>query len=233
MLKTQPLHGLLTIKLAPDLALPAALQASVDRVWEAAIVQNSQLFDGSIFTVVDYAGDRMLLARGSYRHIVAARHDNAIKQALGLKPLAVSGILAGPGGFLFGRRARTVAQGAGLWELAPSGAVDAGNGGATPDLGDEILRELREEIGLTQDQVIVQPPVGIVEDSESGVVDIVLPLATGLSAAEIAAAHETRGSDEYDAVHIAASPHDFVQARDDILPETRVIVDLFAQRWID
>lgn len=230
MLTAHPKGTFPTFEFASASALSVSLQAKIDTLWQSALRDHPSLFDGPILGVVDFSADRFVLARASYRHLIAARRDPAVRQALGLRPLAVSGILSCADGLVFGRRAKTVTQGPGLWELAPSGGMDAPTDGSMPDLSAQILKETREEIGLTPDQVSVLAPIGVIDDDESGVVDVILPLTTTLSAAEIKGAHATHGSAEYDVLHITSSPHDFIRDRDDVLSASRITLDAFVER---
>jgi hypothetical protein len=226
-LKARVLTAPLTFEIVPALGLPPALQARTDALWREAVAARPQLFDGPVLTVIGSSADHLVLARSTYRHVVAARLDAEIREAWEPRPLAVSGILTCPAGLVWGRRSEGVCQGRGLWELVPSGGREAPAPGGSPEPERQILAELAEEIGLAAAEVSIGAPIGLVEDSASGTVDIVLPLATPLSGAEILARHEAAGSGEYDALEITPAPRAFAGARHDILPASRLILDLF------
>jgi hypothetical protein len=205
VLQSWPLSGPLVLNRAPVLQVGGDVRTRVDAIWAAALVERPALFDGPILTVVEHRGRRLTLAGTTYRYAMAARRDPWVREALKLRPLAVSGLLFCPAGLVFGRRARDVEQGAGLWELAPSGGVEAPADGV-PDLADEILRELREEVGLWPEQVTVREPLGLIVDPESGTTDVVMPMTTEVSAATIETAH-AGASLEYTALRILAPPY--------------------------
>jgi len=209
-----------------DLAPAPAIKSEIDALWEAATRQSPDLFDGPVLSVISLSANRLQLARASYRHVVAARSSPRIKELLGLRPLAVSGILTCPQGLVLGRRGHAVSTGAGLWELAPSGGMEYEAGDAKPDFTTQILKELREEIGLAPDLVRVGQPVGMVEVTQSACIDMVIPLATDLSADEILAAHRTLGSAEYGELRIvpAAELHGWPG----LVPESGAIIE----NWI-
>lgn len=230
MLKSLMLSSSFAIQIAPDLALSRGLSARVDALWKVAVAERPDLFDGPILSVIELSAERAVLTRATYRQLWAALHDPAVKKALGLCPLAVSGILSCKDGLVFGRRASNVTQGAGHWELAPSGGVEATPDNRVPDLKAQILTELREEVGLIPEQVIVKSPVGLIEDFESGLVDVVFPLFADLSAADVMIAHAAASTKEYEALHVTSAPHLFALGHKDLLEVTRAILDAFVRR---
>jgi 8-oxo-dGTP pyrophosphatase MutT (NUDIX family) len=220
VISATPLDGAIELRLGGELAVAPAAAAEIDRLWQAELQARPDLFDGPILTVTALASDRIEAVAASYRHVVAVRRSPALKAVLNLRPLAVSGILSCPQGLVFGQRSVGVTQGGGRWELVPSGGVEP----AAPDLTEALLRELREEIGLQPDQVVPGPPLWLLEDGESGVLDVVMRVATELSAQDIESLHRSHGSAEYGRLSIAPAPSDAMQ----LLPETRLLLDLLA-----
>lgn len=134
-----------------------------------------------------------------YRHFIAQRAQPALFAALQIRPLAVSGVLECPQGLVIGRRAATLTQDAGLWELVPSGGLDPNTAvaGNKADCTAQILIELREETGLEADQVFGLSPFCLIEDDDSHVIDIGIAMATTLDAAQLAQIHRAGASSEY------------------------------------
>lgn len=225
------LHGALAVEIVPARIRSPEVAAAIDAHWQAAQQKRPGLFDGAILSVVTLSPQRLVVAPARYRDLVAARMAPHVRAELGLRPLAVSGLLSCPDGLVFGRRAADVTQAPGLWELVPSGGVDAPVEWAPPDLTRQILTELREEIGLRPDQVRVGAPLGLIDDQDSGVVDVVMPLWTDLRGDEIQQAYKAHASAEYDAVLATLSPEDI--APEQMLDETRLILKYFLARRDD
>jgi hypothetical protein len=112
----------------------------------------------------------------------------------------VCGVLRCAGGVVVGRRHRAAIYQPGMWQLAPAGSVDAGTLGedGTFDLPRQLLRELREELGLAPDAVGTPRPLCVVEHPGSHVSDLGMALDTDLDAEAILAVHRAGGNTEYD-----------------------------------
>ena len=188
----------------PMAPLNATLDTEIDRLWAAAQARTGgALFNGQVFSA-DVITPRLICGHWTeFRRIVAqmARHD--LHAELGIRPLAVGGVLHGPDGEVFGRRpARAVYQ-AGEWQLPPAGSLDptAARPEGTIDFTAHILTELREEVGLPAEAIHAITPLCIVEHAEHGigshVLDFGIGLQTHLSAAEIQAIHARHGNGEY------------------------------------
>jgi len=227
MLKPITLDPNLAINMLSAPELPDDIVARVDTIWNDALLERESLFDGAILSVVSLSVDKLVLTPLSYRHALAALIDRSLRPLLRVRPLAVTGILTCPDGIVFGRRAKLVTQGAGLLELVPSGGVEAPNDGGAVNLSYQILRELREEIGLSLDQVKVHHQVGAIENFNSGVFDIAIPISTELTFNKIADLHKSRGTKEYTELSVTPSPRDFAQGRNDILEVSLTIIENF------
>jgi hypothetical protein len=224
MITTYSVIGTLTLEIAGDLKLPAEIRSEIDALWAATVAQRPNLFDGPILTVVSPPGNHLCLARASYRHLMAARRSPVMAGLLNLRPLAVSGILTCSHGVVLGQRSKDVTQGAEQWELVPSGGLKPSPDGGVPDVRAQILKELEEETGLGPDQVAAGQPIGMIEDTDSGVIDIVIPLSTQSLTSQILAAHETLGSSEYSGLQIC--PTSRIRSSGlSLLPETKAIIE--------
>lgn len=188
----------------PMAPLPATLDAEIDRLWAAAQARTGGvLFNGQVFSA-DVITPRLICGHWTeFRRIVAQMARHELHAQLGIRPLAVGGVLHGPDGVVFGRRpARAVYQ-AGEWQLPPAGSLDptAARAEGAVDFTAQILTELREEVGLPAEAIHTIRPLCIVEHAEDGVgshvLDFGIGLETRLSAADIQASHVRHGNSEY------------------------------------
>ena len=211
-------------KLDPD------LEVELDRLWE---LENSgratPLFNGKIFSAISTG---TAIIRGhfvDYRRYVAQTLRPELFARLAVRPLGVSALTVSPDGVVFGRRSLATTQNPGLWELAPSGVVDPGccNAGGEIDIKAHILGELREELGLTPDQVDDPVPFCLLEDQQTRVLDIGVALTTPLSNDAIVECHRAKSTDEYLEVSVVQPAEiEAFLARADIglAPESRLLL---------
>ena len=193
------------------LVFPSDLEVEVEQLWQAEQVRRGKaLFNGKIFSAVAITPDTIHGRIVEYRHLIAQRAKPELFEALNVRPLAVSGLFDCANGVVFGRRSGIMTQDAGLWELCPSGGLDASKiaAGGKIDYCAQILIELREEIGISPDAVTKIYPFCLVDDSDSHVLDIGIALTSRLSADEILALHRATATKEYDELLIV--PHDEV-----------------------
>lgn len=202
-------------------ALPAALEAEIDRLWAAAQARTGgRLFNGRVFCADEITPTLIHGHWSEYRRVVAqiGRHD--LFAELRQRSLAVGGVVVGPDGVVFARRPPDAIYQPGEWQLPPAGTVDAG--AARPlgeplgevDLFATLFTELEEELGLTAADVRNPRPLCLVEhaDPERGgshVLDLGIALETSLSGAALRARHQAAGDEEYAAlemVPLAALP---------------------------
>ena len=182
------------------------LERRVGTLWEAACARHS-LFNGRVFSVDGVTPNVISGHWTEYRRAVAQMQDPALRHELGVRNLAVCGVIQGPDGVLMGRRAANAIYQPGLWQLPPAGSVDDSAATAEgADLRHALMAELREELGLKPDDVRDFQPLCLVEHPGSGVTDLGIALRTDLTLAEIGAAHDACGDREYDGL-IAAAPH--------------------------
>ena len=173
-------------------ALSPAVAAAVDAVWDAEkALRGDRLFEGPVLSLVSHAPDRLVVSPMTYRHLIAARRRPALRAAIGVRPVGVTGLVVCRDGLVLGRRAGHVAADAGLWEPAPAGGLDR------PDPAGVLLGELREELGLSGADAGTPEPIGMIEDPGAGTLDILMRLPCPLDAAAVRQAHRAGGSDEY------------------------------------
>ncbi|MEQ8603731.1 MAG: hypothetical protein RIB45_10455 [Marivibrio sp.] len=182
------------------LPLSDSQHARIGMIWETAIRARPDLTDDRVLVARSIEPPAFHCAVTSYRTFIACREDAELAQDLALRPVAVSGVLQCADGLVFGRRGKTVSQDPGMWELAPSGTL-------TPDatLESQIRTELDEEIGPIPAEI--DAPVGWLEDTQSGVIDFLLPIRTPLDAAAL---HRLPRTPEYPEIAVAADPIHFL-----------------------
>lgn len=110
-------------------ALPPALDAEVEALWQAACVRMAplmRLFNGRVFNAERIAPTHITGHLTEYRRVVAQMSRPGLFEVLQVRSLAVCGVLTCPDGVVFGRRHPGAAYQAGLWQLPPAGSADAG-----------------------------------------------------------------------------------------------------------
>ena len=193
----------------PD--LPAAVDREVGRLWAASSTRVAaggagRLFNGRVFSVDAISPWHVSGHLTEFRRVVAQMERPALFAELGVRPLAVCGVLQCADGVVVGRRHPGAIYQAGMWQLPPAGSVDAGAVGrdGVVDLRHQLLDELREELGLSPETVGELRPLCFVEHPFSHVCDLGMALVTGLSAEAVLAAHAGTGNDEYQEVRVVA-----------------------------
>jgi hypothetical protein len=194
-----------TVILGGDNAtLSPAMEAEVEGLWRAE-ERRRHVFNGRIVSAVEITPGRILGRVVEYRWFVAQQARPELFEVLRVRPVGVSGLLHCADGLVFGRRAAGLTQGAGLWELVPSGSLDvpheAGHG-ARIDYRAQILAELHQEIGVAADGVSTITPYCLVEDPETHVLDIGIALTSPLSASEVLRLHGRAEAGEYDELQV-------------------------------
>jgi hypothetical protein len=189
--------------------LPAALDAEVERLWTAAQHRLAgRLFNGRVFSADVITPDLVCGHWTEFRRIVAQMDRHDLFPFLGLRSLAVGGVVICPDGVVFGRRPVDAVYQPGEWQLPPAGSVDASAAGpeGSVDVRRQFFSELREELGLDPGAVGAPRLLCLVEHPGSRVLDLGVAVRTDLSAAALRAAHAARGNGEYGALEIVPVP---------------------------
>ena len=209
-------------------ALNATMDAEIDCLWEAAQHRIAAggagpLFNGRVFSADTIAAAHIGGHMTEFRRIVAQMDRPALFEALGVRPLAVCGVLRCDGGVVVGRRHQGAIYQAGMWQLPPAGSVDASAlcPDGSLDLAGQLLKEMHEELGIDAAQADTPRPLCLVEHSGSHVSDLGMAVTTGLDAAGLLALHRACGNDEYDPLLVVAEAdlEAFIaNAGDDLVP---------------
>jgi hypothetical protein len=191
----------------PD--LPPTLDAEVERLWRIACERVAAggagaLFNGRVFSADTIQPDLITGHLTEFRRIVAQMEQPALFDALGVRPLAVCGVLHCADGVVFGRRHTGAVYQADMWQLPPAGSVDSHAVGADGGvaLGRQLLSELQEELGLRPDDVHTPVPLCVIEHPGSHVCDLGMALRSELAGEAIRAAHAGCGNGEYPTLRI-------------------------------
>lgn len=185
--------------------LSADLENEVERLWLAEQDRRGKaIFNGRIMSASMVTEDGIDGYIVEYRHLIAQRARPALFKDLRVRPVAVSGLLECADGIVFGRRAGSMTQDAGLWELVPSGGIDtskindARHSTVKVDFLPQILTELHQEIGIKSSFVSSVKPFCVVDDTDSHVLDIGIAIESPLSYDEILTIHRDTATKEYD-----------------------------------
>ena len=184
--------------------LDPSLDATVEELWRRAAHRVAAGGAGSLFNGRVFSADRITSTEitghfTEFRRLVAQMEQPALFATLGLRPLAVCGVLRCADGVPIGRRHQAAIYQPGMWQLPPAGSVDQGAVGAdgTVDLRAQILTELTEELGIRADQVEAPRLLCAVEHPGSHVTDIGIALVTALTGAQVVQAHRVHANAEY------------------------------------
>ena len=183
-----------------------AALALVDRLWGEARLARPDLFNGRVFSAVHVSSGCIVGHWTEYRFGFAQLREPALFGSLGVRPVAVCGVVRCPDGIVFGRRSAHAVYQAGQWQCPPAGSIErrAGDGGRV-DLRAQLLSELEEELGLAPTDVTGIRPLSAVEHPGSHVVDIGMAIETARSGSSIVQAQRTaRGRAEYEEIEVVS-----------------------------
>ena len=212
--------------------LSRRLDAIVEQSWQAALDANPTLFNGRIFSADLLTPDLIRGHWSEYRRAVAQMNRPELAGQLGLRPLAVCGVLLcrhqGEPAVLFGKRSHHTSYQQGLWQLPPAGSVDAKAAGpaGSVDIRGALLTELHEEVGLAADCARAILPLCAIEHPGTRVLDLGMAIETDLAAETVLAAHAASGDREYSDMRIVRLDQALAFATaDDVVPSARWLLE--------
>jgi len=206
-------------------ALPDRIVHHIENIWaNEKARRGSNLKNNTMYSLVEYKFNSITLQAINYKEALARRRaPELFELGLTVRPAAVAGILTCADGLVLGLRSKTVISDKGYWETAPAGGL------ANRDPKIQILEELEEELGLKRSQVTVPLVLGLVENVETGVIDIVLRLKSKMTARDIHHSHKNYATNEYEKLAII-SPNDLKQFlkknKDYLIPVLQPILNL-------
>jgi 8-oxo-dGTP pyrophosphatase MutT (NUDIX family) len=209
MLNVRALQSTPRVALGTPPALEPDVLARVEQIWQQEKkLRGDQLFNGAMFSVQEFSEGEIIGCMTEYRLFLAQRRDPALYEALKIRPLAVTGVLACRDGLVLGQRSSRTEMDANLWELVPSGSVDAQSldDDGQPSLLRCLLNELREETGILASNVLGEPSaIAAADDSASHVVDIGLGMRIDLSAGQVIETFAALKNREYASLEVIAA----------------------------
>lgn len=187
-----PLPDRFLVLAEPPPKLPASLENEVEEIWRSEKVKRgANLFNGGLFSVQQVSGTTVSGRFVEYRRFLAQLRRPDFFAELQIRPLAVTGLLQNSEGIFFGHRNSGMAQQANCWELIPAGGMDASTLTENDEVqpAEQILHELKEEVGLDRSTVARPRLVAFCEEPEHRVFDLVLELETELDSSAVKSAH--------------------------------------------
>ena len=172
--------------------LPPGLEHTVEEIWQAERRRRgAKLFNGTLFSVCELSPTAVTGRFVEYRRFVAQVQRPELFLELRVRPLAVTGLLQNAQGLFFGRRNSGAAQQPDRWELVPAGGVDTNSltDGGEVEPGEQILEELKEEVGLDRTSVDTPRLVAFCEEAEHHVFDLVWELETSFDSSAVISTH--------------------------------------------
>ena len=209
--------------------LPAALEAEVARLWQAARAARPKIFNGAIFSADEFTPEVIRGHWSEFRRSLAQIERPELYEELRVRSLAVNGVIRCAAGVLIGRRnARAVYQ-AGQWQLPPAGSLDrsAENADGSIDVRRQLLSELEEELGIAAAEIGAITPLCLVEHPGTHVTDFGMEMRTTLDAAALLAAHAASGNTEYEEMHVLP-PARILALGDEVMPTVPVFLGRLA-----
>ncbi|MFT9330797.1 MAG: NUDIX hydrolase [Acetobacter persici] len=203
----------------------ADAEAEITRIWAAACLKTPALFNGCVFSANRVTRTEISGHWTEYRAVLAQMKNPALFPHLRLQPLAVIGLLETPEGFVLGRRHPSSLYQGNFWQSPPAGSIERRGDSTDVHLGEQLLAEAEEELGLPTESLSVGPPCLIARHPGTRILDIGIPMRTPLSFSAVEARWKQSANQEYD--QLALVPRQTVKEwldRPDLLPTSRALL---------
>ncbi len=191
----------------PEIRDAAAL-AAVERIWTEARRERPTLFDGRVFSADRISSGCIVGHWTQYKFGFAQLRQPSLFGALGIRAVAVNGVVRSPDGIVFGRRDSHAVYQPGMWQCPPAGSIERRDEVARVDLLSQVAAEFEEELGLAASEIASVRPLSAVEHPDTHVVDVGLAIDTARPAADIIAAQAgAPGREEYETIVVVPVEH--------------------------
>lgn len=197
--------------------------SAVAAEWERNLLSRpgNELFNGKILDCISC--DRCLVRARvvDYKYWFAQRRIKELAEVIGIKPIAVSGMLCLGNEVVVGKRSVSVCQCPSMWELMPSGGVDANFSCNSRELiKNQVYIELEEELGIARDFVVSTYFDGACYDDVEMVYDFLFRLDVDLSFSEVFDKFKLCKSSEYESIALYSQERD--DCRYNMVPLSRL-----------
>lgn len=181
----------------------STLEERVHFIWNESILAKPHLWNGSMLSLVNDSGGTLLAEQIEYRYWY---FQMVTGTDLGIRPIAVTGVLRLDGDLIFGRRSSQVTQEASQWELAPSGGVSSSRMSfmKSPSLSDQLSIESEEELNFNMSLFGDPSLLGFLDDEQTGVRDYIYRCDLNISWSRFNADFASRKSREYLDIRLAS-----------------------------
>jgi len=186
--------------LEPHQPFPERIEDIVIGIWEKALIDKSKRLENN--RVLSFQGitqNKLSVMPVDYKYFYAQYNQPELFEILKLNLIGVTGILRCKHGFVIGRRSAGVLQDAKKYEFVPSGSLSFTSINVhTGSLNTQIISELAEEVGITEDCLESVKVFGYLLDDKSHVVDLCYYISTTIDFAAIYKKWNKAQNDEYD-----------------------------------
>lgn len=164
--KLRPHFKVEVVKKVGKQALDAAVREKIELIWEEESKKhNGTLFNGQILSHIGSTPEHLAGEYVEYKHYLAQALCEELRPVLNIQPVGLTVFVTDGTHVLIGERSSEVATHQHLFELVPSGGVDAAyfhNG--TIDMEKLVLHELKEESGIDAKSVETLRATHLVHD---------------------------------------------------------------------
>jgi hypothetical protein len=148
---------------------PPVLSARIAELWRDEKQSRPSITNGMFLSVSEIDGGLVTVKPCEYKLFIARERDQALRDALAIRPFAVSGIVLLEKeivSVVVGRRSADVTEYPGRWELVPSGGVGCewATKRGTVDVLGALLDELEQEVGIPRSAVREATCLGLAHD---------------------------------------------------------------------
>ncbi|MBS0959485.1 NUDIX hydrolase [Acetobacter thailandicus] len=222
-----PLFPACDIKVTqPPGTLSPEIQTEASHIWAKACEARPELFNGCVFSA-DHVSRTCITGHWTeYRLVLAQMKNPSLFSKLKLNPLAVTGLLRTPQGYVLGRRHPSSVYQGNFWQSPPAGSIEKREASDAVNLKEQLLAEAEEELGLPPDSIEVSSPRLIVRHPGTRILDVCLYMTTHLTFDAVETCWKQSGNTEYDQLILLTDQHIAQWAkRPDLLPTSKALLN--------